>query len=67
MESTPTSSVHAVIIAGGDAVSPITVPVGAIVIAADSGYDEAVRQAIPVDLIVGDMDSISPEGLTHAE
>lgn len=38
-----------------------------LVIAADSGYDHALRHSISVDVLVGDLDSISPEGLSHAE
>ena len=37
------------------------------VIAADSGYDLAVNLGLQVDLLVGDMDSISAAGLEHAE
>jgi thiamine pyrophosphokinase len=38
-----------------------------LVIAADSGYDHARTAGVEVDLLIGDMDSISPEGLAHAE
>lgn len=38
----------------------------ALVIAADSGYDHARAMGLTVDVLVGDMDSISPLGLEHA-
>lgn len=38
-----------------------------LVIAADSGYDHALRCGIAVDLLIGDLDSVSSEGLQHAE
>lgn len=37
-----------------------------LVIAADSGLDHAAALEIPVDLLVGDLDSVSPAGLAAA-
>lgn len=39
---------------------------GAFVIAADSGFDHARKLGVSVDLLVGDLDSISSEGLAAA-
>jgi thiamine pyrophosphokinase len=55
------------VIAGGELVLPPNLDPGTFVIAADSGYDHALAHAIEADLLVGDMDSVSPEGLVHAE
>lgn len=61
-----TSEASAIVIAGGRlTVEPRPDP-GDLVIAADSGYDHALSHSISVDLIVGDLDSISPGGLEHA-
>jgi thiamine pyrophosphokinase len=55
-----------VVFAGGDP-PPASVldglPEGAYVIAADSGFDHATRLGVKVDLLVGDLDSISAAGL----
>lgn len=59
-----------VIFAGGDP-PPASVlaglPDGVYVIAADSGFDHATRLGVKVDLLVGDLDSISAGGLELAE
>lgn len=39
------------------------IPEGAHLIAADSGLDTALSWGLDVDLVVGDLDSVSPEGL----
>jgi thiamine pyrophosphokinase len=44
----------------------VGLPEGAYVIAADSGFDHAKRLGVEVDLLVGDLDSISAEGLELA-
>lgn len=56
----------AIIIAGGDMHTSPAVAPGTIVVAADSGYDHAVAAGLDVDLLIGDLDSISSEGLAHA-
>lgn len=61
---------HAVVISGGGAIDPRVLPrlpTGAMVIAADSGYESAVAIGITPDLIVGDFDSISEESLKGAQ
>jgi thiamine pyrophosphokinase len=40
---------------------------GALVIAADGGADEALRVGLHVDILVGDLDSVTPEGLRAVE
>ena len=59
-----------VVLAGGDPVDPADhslVPTGAFVVAADSGLDSALVLGIHVDLVVGDMDSVSAVALRQAE
>ncbi len=64
------------VFAGGDPPPPAVLdqvpadayePNGGFVIAADSGFDHARRLGVAVDLVVGDLDSISAEGLTAAK
>jgi len=57
---------RAIILAGGDLRTVPSQTLPAIVVAADSGYDHALDLALPVDVLVGDMDSISEHGLDHA-
>lgn len=55
------------VLAGGDpAVVGGEIPDAALVIAADSGLDQAHRLAIEVDLVVGDLDSVSETALRAA-
>lgn len=61
-----TSGTRAVILAGGDMNTKARVSGTDLVIAADSGYDHAMRHSIPVDMLVGDLDSISQTSLAHA-
>ncbi len=58
----------AVVFVGGDPPHPgalMCIPAERIVIAADSGYDHARAAGFEVDLVVGDLDSISPAGLAE--
>lgn len=61
----PTS--HVTVFAGGQANVDPSPARRDLVIAADSGYDHAVAAGVPVDVLIGDLDSISPAGLVHAE
>ena len=59
-----------VVFGGGNPPSPRAIerlPAGALVIAADSGYDHARAHGIDVDQLVGDLDSISPDALEAAK
>ena len=59
----------AVVFAGGDPIDPrdITVlPADALVIAADSGLDAANAAGVPVDVVVGDLDSATPQSIANA-
>jgi len=59
----------AVVVAGGDPIAPTDVealPADALVIAADSGLDAAIANGISVDLVVGDLDSASPQAIERA-
>lgn len=57
---------RAIVLAGGELHTRPDPSWGAIVIAADSGYDHALDLGLAVDILVGDMDSISSAGLDHA-
>ncbi len=67
METQQPSPQRAIVFAGGDILTNPAPDADAIVIAADSGYDHAVGLGHSVDLLVGDLDSISDRGLQHAE
>jgi thiamine pyrophosphokinase len=41
----------------------VSVPAGALVVAADGGAEQALRLGLAVDIAIGDFDSISPAGL----
>jgi thiamine pyrophosphokinase len=56
-----------IIFAGGAIHTSPSPDVDAYVIAADSGYDHAIALGHRVDVLVGDLDSISQHGLAHAE
>jgi thiamine pyrophosphokinase len=62
---------RSVVVFGGgpppSAAAVARLPRGAQVIAADSGYDHARAHGVDVDLIVGDLDSISPDALEAAK
>ena len=56
-------------VAGGGPPAPgaaDAVPPGALVVAADSGLDHALALGLAVDVVVGDMDSVSAAGLGAA-
>jgi thiamine pyrophosphokinase len=59
-----------IVLAGGDAVDAslrAALPRPDFVIAADSGLEQAAALALPVDLVVGDFDSVDPDALAAAE
>jgi thiamine pyrophosphokinase len=59
----------AIVIAGGDPIDPSLIarlPPDAWTVAADSGLDLAYALGLAVDLVVGDMDSVSPGLLADA-
>jgi thiamine pyrophosphokinase len=59
-----------VVVAGGDPPDPssaLAVPLGAPVIAADSGLEHALALGLDVAIAVGDFDSAAPEVVSRAE
>jgi thiamine pyrophosphokinase len=60
----------ALIVLGGDEIAPgdhAALPAHTIVIAADSGVDQAHRLGLRVDLAIGDFDSVTEAGLDRVE
>ena len=59
----------AIVVAGGDPISAHRVrwPADALVIAADSGLHLATELGLAVDVVVGDLDSATPEAVAAAE
>ncbi|MGQ0430884.1 MAG: thiamine diphosphokinase, partial [Microthrixaceae bacterium] len=60
------ASEQVIVVTGGDAVDAARLtdlPLGALVIAADSGIDQALALGLHVDVAVGDFDSVSPDAL----
>lgn len=58
-----------VVVAGGDPLGPNPLPEGAgeaVVVAADSGVDRALEAGLTVHHVVGDLDSVSRDGLDRA-
>lgn len=59
-----------VVVVGGGLPAPgllARLPEGAPVVAADSGLDTALALGLHADVVVGDMDSVTPEALAAAE
>lgn len=59
-----------IVVAGGNLVPPTTralLPAAAPVVAADGGVDVAHALGLHVDVVVGDLDSVTPGGLAAAE
>lgn len=65
MEADSIDTITAAVFAGGT-ITTTTVVASSLVIAADSGYDNARSLGVAVDVLVGDMDSISVENLAKA-
>ena len=67
VEAAATEATTAAVFAGGSIRETVVVEPSTHVVAADSGYDIARSRGVAVDVLVGDMDSISPEGLEEAK
>jgi thiamine pyrophosphokinase len=68
--ATVRQSLTVIVLAGGDAVDErirAALPRADLVIAADSGLEQAAVLALKVDLVVGDFDSVDPDALAAAE
>ncbi len=66
VDHTSPSTSRALVIAGGDLGVELPPRDGVVVIAADSGYDAAMAAGLDVDVLVGDLDSLSPAAAEHA-
>ena len=55
-----------VVVASGQGPA-VAVPAARMVVAADGGLDRALSLGLPVDVVVGDLDSVSPAALARAE
>jgi thiamine pyrophosphokinase len=66
-ERVPSLDTIVVLAAGPDPAVPVSIPVGALIVAADGGGDYAVRLGLAVDVAIGDFDSISAAGLSALE
>jgi thiamine pyrophosphokinase len=53
--------------AGPDPAGVVSIPSGALIVAADGGSEHALGLGLMVDIAVGDFDSISPAGLVALE
>jgi thiamine pyrophosphokinase len=65
----PSASDTVVVVAGGEPLDPArppALPEGALVVAADSGIDQAHALGLRVDVAVGDFDSVTVAGLARA-
>ncbi len=67
MEPIEPSALRAIIFAGGEIGTRPSPDTDVFVVAADSGWDHAAELGHRVDLLVGDLDSISQAGLVAAE
>jgi thiamine pyrophosphokinase len=65
VEPASTDTITAAVFAGG-AITAAAVAPSSLVVAADSGYDNARSLDVAVDVLVGDMDSISAQHLAEA-
>jgi thiamine pyrophosphokinase len=67
VEPSSTDTTTAAVFAGGAISERVSIDSSSLVVAADSGYDNARALGVAVDVLVGDMDSISVDGLAEAE
>lgn len=65
----PVGVADAVVVTGGAPLDPLAVaalPIGAYIVAADGGLDHALAAGLSPDALVGDLDSVSDDGLAWA-